>query len=162
MEKKIISLLEKQIKKLDAGEFDLEAWKSSAVALLSRIYGEKNQKSELISKLNIDYGSWALRDSKSTYNPMESCKKQGRELLEMSIDEIKTFGVSSINQGENELTIANILEDELKVSQYKKIKNAIKSDSESDLIIEVSKLDETTKSNILAKTLKALDLKDNL
>lgn len=163
MEKKFISLIEKQIQKLDADGFDLEAWKSSSIALLTRIYGATDLKIEQISKLNIDYSSWALRDSESTYNPLESCKKQGREILEMCLDDIKNFGVPGQSLNESADIVVKILEDELKVSQYKSLnKTLAKSKNNDELLKEIAKWDDNSKHQILSNIFLKLGLKDNL
>lgn len=93
MPKKLISLLQKQIEKLKQPDFDLEAWKSATVALLSRIFGEGDSKVKQINELKIDYSSWALRDSNAKYKPVETCKKKGQAILEAAIDEIESFGL---------------------------------------------------------------------
>lgn len=93
MKEKYIQLLEKQIEKLTATDFDLEAWKSSAISALSRIYGSNDPKIRQIENLKIDYSSWTLRDSSSKYNPVEACKRKGREILKTAIEEIELFGL---------------------------------------------------------------------
>ncbi len=95
MEEKYHKLLDKQIAKLSANDFDLEAWKSSAGYVLSIIFGPEDAKIKEIEKLKIDYSSWALRDSPSDYKPIETCKKMGREILEIAKDEIDLIGVRS-------------------------------------------------------------------
>ncbi len=134
MEEKLISLLKKQIEKLSEEDFDLEAWKASAVALLARIYGEKDLKVEKISKLQIDYSSWALRDAKSNYNPLESCRKQGRELLLLSIDELENFGLPK--QNESSATLFKVLESELKGSQMKELKEVLCKESDKEKAVK--------------------------
>lgn len=93
MKKQVIKLLEKQIEKLEQPDFDLEAWKSATIAVLSRIFGESDGKVKQITDLKIDYSSWALRDSNAKYKPVETCKKKGHAILEAAIDEIETFGI---------------------------------------------------------------------
>jgi len=44
MAEKYVKLLRSQVKKLDVDDFDLEAWKSSTVSLLTRIFGEDDGK----------------------------------------------------------------------------------------------------------------------
>lgn len=93
MEKQLIKILENQLEKLSDPDFDLEAWKSSACSALDRVYGKGNDRSAEIQSLRIDYSSWALRDSNSKYQPKESTKKHGKEVIQSVIDEIKVFGV---------------------------------------------------------------------
>lgn len=92
MKSQYIKLLKKQISKLDDEKFDLEAWKSSAIAVLSRIFGKNDMRTEQIENLKIDYSSWALRDSSSTYKPVETAKNMGKEILNTAIEEIEIFG----------------------------------------------------------------------
>ena len=87
-----IKLLEKQISKLAEKDFDLEAWKSSTIHLLSMLFSADDPKIKEIIGLKIDYGSWALRDSGSDYKPLESCKKKGKEILEIAKDELDLLG----------------------------------------------------------------------
>lgn len=89
MKNEYTPLLKKQIKKLDAPDFDLEAWKVSTQLLLNNIYGAFDPKTITIRDLRIDYSSTMLRDSNADYKPLETCKKKGREVLELAIDELE-------------------------------------------------------------------------
>ncbi|MEQ8531325.1 MAG: hypothetical protein RIB86_05720, partial [Imperialibacter sp.] len=91
--KKLIAVFKKLEDKLNEKEFDLEAWKASAVSLFSRTFGATDPKIKQIHDLKIDYSSWALRDAPSTYHPLDSCKKLGREVVLSAIDEIELFGL---------------------------------------------------------------------
>lgn len=93
MDKKFIKLLNNQIKKLGSEDFDLEAWKSSTISVLSRVFGKDDARIIQINGLKIDYSSWALRDSTSKYKPVETCKRKGKEILITAIEEIETFGL---------------------------------------------------------------------
>ncbi|MEL7002508.1 MAG: hypothetical protein AAFN93_07205 [Bacteroidota bacterium] len=115
MEEKYLKLIDKQIEKLAAKDFDLDAWKSSASHVLSLIFGADDPKIKEIEKLKIDYSSWALRDSSSTYKPVETCKKMGREIMEMAKDEIELLGVN-IQPNKHQ----DILKKVLSNSQYEK------------------------------------------
>ena len=92
MKSQYIKLLKKQISKLEEETFDLEAWKTSAITVLERIFGENDPRAKQIDNLKIDYSSWALRDSSSKYKPVETAKLKGREVLNTAIDEIEIFG----------------------------------------------------------------------
>lgn len=106
------ALLKKQIKKLDSPDFDLEAWKVSTQLLLSNMYGAFDQKTLTIRDLKIDYSSTMLRDSNADYKPMETCKKKGREVLELVIDELEMVIVPDselkqlIHSGDKEALLA--------------------------------------------------------
>jgi len=93
MKDQFILLLKKQIDKLDLDDFDLEAWKTSAITVLHRIFGESDPRSRQIEQLKIDYSSWMLRDSNSHYKPVETAKRKGKEVINMAIEEIEIFGV---------------------------------------------------------------------
>ena len=84
-----IPLLKKQIKKLDDPGFDLEAWKVSTQLLLGQAFGKYDEKTITIRDLKIDYSSSMLRDSNANYQPVETCKRKGREVLELAIDELE-------------------------------------------------------------------------
>ncbi len=92
MKSQYIRLLKKQIQKLEDENFDLEAWKTSAITVLHRIFGESDLRAKQIENLKIDYSSWALRDSNSNYKPVETAKLKGKEVLNTAIDEIEIFG----------------------------------------------------------------------
>lgn len=167
MLEKYLKLLQNQVEKLKSDDFDLDAWKSSATSILSRIFGSGDPRIKQIDNLKIDYGSWALRDAKASYNPLETCKKKGREIIETSIYELENFGLPG-EEGEGESADQNILiqvlEDELKGSQLKEIKKIIASDSKPDQKIKTlkNKLDsfnKDTNTSILASILVKKDLK---
>lgn len=92
MKSKYIKLLKKQIEKLDNPDFDLEAWKTSAITVLHRIFGETDTRAKQIDQLKIDYSSWMLRDSNSNYKPIETAKLIGREIIKTAVEEIEIFG----------------------------------------------------------------------
>ena len=88
MKKQHIQLLNKQIDKLNAADFDLEAWKVATQLLLGQLFGKYDEKTITIRDLKIDYSSTMLRDSNSNYQPMETCKRKGRAVLELAIDQL--------------------------------------------------------------------------
>jgi len=158
------AILKKQLTKLEDDNFDLEAWKSSSIALLSRLFGPSDPKVKQIENLRIDYGSWALRDASSRYNPVKSCKKVGKEIIEASIDELEAFGPTETKQSQE---IIQLLENELKVSQLKSIKGILKSkNSKEEKVREiVKKLNTFPKhlaSNLLSKILITLNINEHL
>lgn len=120
--KNAIEVLQSQIEKLDAKEFELNAWKNFTILLLERIFGKNTKKTEAINRIKYDQGSWVLRDETGYANSMEACKKLGREILTESILELETFGApedapDSISFG----IIDNALRDELTGSQIREI-----------------------------------------
>ena len=124
--KKSIEVLEGQIQKLDAKDFDLNAWKNFTILLLERIFGIQTKKIEAIEKIKYDQGSWVLRDETGYTNSIEACKNLGREVLEESIVELNTFGLPQ--ESPNTIPFETILiamKDELTGSQFREIKNAV-------------------------------------
>ena len=159
---KPIAVLKKQLAKLDNENFDLEAWKSSSSVFLSRLFGDKDTKVKQIQGLKIDYGSWALRDASSSYNPVISCKKQGREIIEAAINELETFGLPETSSDTS--VIMQALEGHLKVSQLKALNKVLAGDkSEEDknkeLIKMISSWDKDAPIHILSEILLAKELK---
>lgn len=93
MKEKLIKLLENQIAKLEEDDFDLEAWKSSTISVLSRVFEKDDPRIQQIDELRIDYSSWMLRDSNSKYKPIEHSKRKGKEILRTAVEEIEVFGL---------------------------------------------------------------------
>jgi len=151
---KEIELLNKQVEKLNRKDFDLEAWKEYTIVIIGRIFGESSHKINLIRNIEYEHSSWSLRDT-SGQSAIESCKKLGREILEASIAELENFGVprSSENSGVKLVEIINeALQDELKGSQYKELKqimNASIPAEEKRIVIAEKLISYDTESGIL-------------
>ncbi len=142
---KQIDLLQKQIQKLELKGMDLEAWKSSTIVLLERIFGENNQRVKHIDAIKYDYSSWSLRDASGSVSQLDSCKKRGKEILEACINELENFGLPEnvLKEQESFNIIINALEEELTVSQYRDIKKIITADMDIEEKKQV--LDEALK-----------------
>ena len=124
--KKSIQVLEGQIEKLEAKDFDLNAWKNFTTLLLERIFGRQSKKIEAIQKIKYDQGSWVLRDETGYTNSIEACKKLGREVLEEAIVELDTFGLPQESPDNIPFdTLLTALKDELTGSQFREIVKAI-------------------------------------
>jgi hypothetical protein len=102
-----IELLQKRIDGLGENDYVLEVWKNGTALLLTRIFGEGNSYSKEAEALKVDYSSWSLRDATSEYNPKETCKRLGREILEMAIAELQI----SSQEEDARLTITDMLQD---------------------------------------------------
>jgi hypothetical protein len=124
-----VKLLQAQLEKLKARDFDLDAWKKATIIILERIFGENNQKIHQIESIEYDYSSWSLRDTTGSNTYLESCKKLGREILQASIDELETLGLPQTSETPDEFfqVISNALRDELKGSQYREISQILAS-----------------------------------
>lgn len=169
--KKEIKLLQKQVDKLVAEDFDLEAWKSGAIIILERLFGVENQKIMQIEKIKYDQSSWALREAKGSKNMMETCKKQCREILHISIDELENFGlpdeVVEAHAAPFKTTIVQALENELKIGQYREVVRIIDSDKKmqekrKELIDTLNTYGHDFTDNILASILLADQTKQYL
>lgn len=113
MKEKYIKLLDKQGAKLSLDDFDLDAWKISTTHLFTIIFGGKDPKIREINDLRIDNSSWTLRDSGPRNNPIESCKRKGKEILDIAKDEIELLGINN-----PQTSLDNKLKEVLTESQY--------------------------------------------
>ncbi len=163
MYKNEIKLLKGRIERLDAESFDLEAWKSATVVNLDRIFGPGNRKSAQIEKIRYEQSSWALRDAKGSNNLIDSCKKQGKEVLLAAIEELQFFGVPDEmikNQDPLKKVVLGALEQELKIAQMRELHVLLNSDiSASELkqqvIDKLNSFDHEIIPNVLAGILTA-------
>lgn len=171
MKEKEVKLLRKQIDKLDSEDFDLDAWKTGAVIVLERIFGGDNQKIRQIEKIKYDQSSWALREAKGSKNMMETCKKQGKEILEIAMDELQHFGLPEDVEEEKatpfKKVIVEALEEELKISQYRELVHLIDSDKKleekrKELIDALHNYGHDVADNVLASILLAESTKKYL
>lgn len=127
MIEKEVEFLREQIKKLEAKDFDLEAWKIYTINFLERIFGAESHKISQLKELKYDFSSWSLRDTSGTTG---SIKKKARVILESSINELETFGLpekSKTSEENNSEVLLNVFEDELKGSQFKRLKEILKN-----------------------------------
>ena len=118
-----MQLIQRLIEKVNQDDFELEAWKSGTITILHRVLGETTPHIKQIDTLKIDYSSWALRDSNSTYNPIETCKKKGKAILEAALDEIEILGVT---EKEKETTYTK-LATELKAEEIQSLQSEERS-----------------------------------
>ena len=109
MRQKYIQLLQEQLDKLDAPQFDLEAWKSATMAILMRIFGKEDEKARFIKNIRVEFGSWSLRDNYGSTNPMGTAIKQGKEILNSAIRELELFGLPG--EAEPTGTVQDLLSD---------------------------------------------------
>lgn len=143
MEKEI-QLLKKLIEKIDDKNFNLEAWKSSVMIILARIFGENSQKIRQIESIDYDYSSWSMRDT-SGIPYIETCKKLGRQILETSIMELETLGLPAMEYPRKGMfdiqSITEAFEEVLAASQFRELKALLKS-TEDDEVIRQNLIDK--------------------
>jgi len=159
MAQKEIELLQLQINKLEAKGFDLEAWKIFTISTLERIFGHNSHKIEQINSLKYDFSSWTLRD---TTGSQDSIKKKAKVIIESAINELNQFGLPDMKKNEEPTNlIAEILKDELKGSEYKRITKIIdenendetKSKHLTDLLDDI---DKKTKDQIILNLMRQI------
>lgn len=132
---KYVEVFRVQISKLEEDGFDLEAWKSGTIVLLARVFGADSSKISQVEKIKFDYGSWSLRDSSGSVDQMEACKKRCNGILEACITELEVLGVEEEFKEEKVSNsgiiqaLKSCIEEELKMSQYKKLLKVIKTKS---------------------------------
>lgn len=133
MAEKEISLLKKQLDRLDEKKFDLEAWKKQTSIFLERIFGKENSKLKLIQELHYDYSSWSLRDTAAAGKTKDKdpVKMQAREILQATITELESLGLPAPEKEHQKMWL--LLQDELTGKQVKEIEALLKSeDSEKE------------------------------
>ena len=130
MLKKEIKLLEQQIEKLGAPDFDFEAWKKYSVIILSRIFGSNDEKIKQLENIDFEFTSWSLRDASGNESYEEGSKKLATEVLKAAIDELNIYGMPNIDK-DNSVVIThellNIILDEFKGSQVKELSKILSS-----------------------------------
>ncbi|MCF6240641.1 MAG: hypothetical protein L3J74_04775 [Bacteroidales bacterium] len=154
---KEIKLLEEQIKQIDDKDFDLEAWKILTVNILERIFGKHSYKIKQVEELKYDYSSWAMRDSSGSH---DSIKKKAKVILESAILEIQQFGLPDKKEQPTNI-IAEVLKDELKGSEYKRIMAILSEEKDEDekskLLFELlNDIDAETKNQIIFRLMQEL------
>ncbi len=152
MKENYIKLLNRRIENLDSDDFDLEAWKGGTVSVIERVFGENDPRIRKINDLKIDYSSWALRDATSTYNPTETCKKKGKEILNTLIEEIDLLGVIKEKPSTGE-----VLKKSLSDKANKRISELIKA-SDAEALLKLLKAE---KKDDLASALRDVLLSKN-
>jgi len=131
MLEKYVALIGRQIDQLDKESFDLEAWKRATVIMLGRVFGDASTKISEIEKIRFDYGSWSLRDASGSNDQMDSCKIQGRVILEACIAELEILGLEDEEESPNkkDSPLIESIQDELKMSEYKELIKILKTKS---------------------------------
>jgi len=130
MVKKEIELLNLQIKKLDADDFDFESWKKYSIIILARIFGNKDQKIKQLENIDFEFSSWSLRDASGNESYEEGSKKLAAEVLKAAIDELNIFGLPKRHNEDSETNTKEILKiilDEFTGTQVKKLTKILTS-----------------------------------
>ncbi|MEO1053630.1 MAG: hypothetical protein AAFX87_23545 [Bacteroidota bacterium] len=164
MVEKYIKMLRGQIDKLEAEGFDLEAWKSSAISILARIFGEKDPKVKQIADIKIEFNSWSLRDVRASYKPLDSCKKRGKEIIDIAIEELENFGLPKESLSD-QAVFYSVLEQELTGKQFKDIKSIIEDIDDPEkrrtkLLEKLKKLNAETSAKIIAGLLGIQEIEE--
>ena len=138
---KEVKLLQELLVKLDADNFELDAWKMHTVIIFDRIFGKDTLKIKQIEDIKYDYSSWSLRDNSGTISNIDACKTKAKEIIHASIHELESLGApdkqraSLIKSNDSFIETTEIIkqfEDELKVSQLKELKLILSSKDKPD------------------------------
>jgi len=129
MVKKEIKLLEQQIEKLNSPDFDFEAWKKYSIIILSRIFGNNDEKIIQLNNIDFEFNSWSLRDASGNESYEEGSKKLATEVLKAAIDELNIYGMPNLDMNRDTITneLLDIILDEFKGSQVKELSNILSS-----------------------------------
>lgn len=155
-----IKMLQEQIDKLEQKDFDLKSWKIYTNSILERIFGEGNRKIRQIEELRYDFGSWSLRDASGAKKNKDTVRSMAREILEAAISELHNFGLpeqeGSTEEEADFSFVHEALQDELKGSQYKAIRNILEAnvseeEKRSDLKEVLKSLEHDALLNILTE-----------
>lgn len=170
---KEIEILEQQISKLSNPQFDIEAWKSSTNIILSRIFGPNYEGIKSINKIQHQAGGIFFGDNSTSWDNVETCKKQGREILDACIQELRAFGIPEkiaskdgihITLTQNQHQTVNIdllvsaLKDELTGAQLKEVKDIMNTkepaeEKRTTLVSKLKSFGTDVASNVLANIL---------
>jgi len=162
MAQKEIKLLEQQIARLSAKDFNLDSWKNYTLIILSKIFGSGNEMSRRIEQIDFKFNSWSLRDASGNESYEEGKKRQVKEILQAAIDELTIFGLPKKEDdalSENQIKeLLNFVLDELKgtqVRQLKKIITSTSSDEEKRRLVNelISEVGDNTAFDILTNML---------
>jgi len=150
-----IEMLVKQKEEISEKDFNLEAWKSTTATLISTIFGKDDPRILTVEKLKIDYGSWALRDATSKYDPVTTCKRIAGDLMDLCVKELK-----ALKDGDQSF-ILEILGDHLTGSQMKEIKSILTDKDEKIRKSALLKVLQNYKAPKLAQILGTVLLSSN-
>lgn len=146
MVNKEIKLLEQQIEKLSAPDFDFDAWKKFSLIILSRVFGSDDAKIKQLENIDFEFTSWSLRDASGNESYEEGSKKLATEVLKAAIDELNIYGMPNIDKDNSDKTtreLLNIILDEFKGSQVKELSKILSSrDSKAEKKRRVKELIE--------------------
>jgi hypothetical protein len=96
---KNIELINNQIDKLKIQGINIDAWKSSTIILLTRIFGDNYRGINEIESIKLQTGGI----NNTIWNNLETCKKQGEEILKSCIIELENFIDESNMKSENKI-----------------------------------------------------------
>ena len=156
MAEKEILLLKDQIEKLYQKKFELEAWKSSTLILIERIFGKDDLKLKMINSLKYDYSSWNMRNTAATgkTSNIDPVLMQAEEIMQAAIAELQTIGLP-VNIKEKH-KLLELLSEELTGKHFKELELLIKNDDtdkEAKIAEILNSLDKEKLVSILVKLL---------
>lgn len=169
MTDKIISSF-KEIETPNIGsEHDLRSWKSKAINIIIRVYGENSKQEQSIDAIN--FRSYVGLRGTSAGNNGKHCEKEAHEIINGFINDISTFGMPdkkesknqginiSLNQNQNQTVNVNIIwetiKDELTGKQAKEIEEIVNGNDEPEskkkkIFNKITSFGSDVASNIVA------------
>ncbi len=144
MDKKKIEILEALIQDLGQKNVDFDAWRVKTSLLLKKIFGNDDEKVELINNLHYDYSSWSLRDGfgGKQHDPV---KDQAREILEAAKLELQLGETKPDEQ-------SGIIKEKISGEEYQRLTSLLENNpTEQELTEYFSNIAPAIKDAILAK-----------
>ncbi|MCF8363228.1 MAG: hypothetical protein K9G70_11465 [Prolixibacteraceae bacterium] len=144
MDKKKIEILEALIQDLGQKNVDFDAWRVKTSLLLKKIFGNDDEKVELINNLHYDYSSWSLRDGfgGKQHDPV---KDQAREILEAAKLELQLGEAKPDDQ-------SGIIKEKISGEEYQRLTSLLENKpTEQELTEYFSNIAPAIKDAILAK-----------
>ncbi|MDA3818719.1 MAG: hypothetical protein PF486_15165 [Prolixibacteraceae bacterium] len=144
MDNKKIEILQTLLQDMNKKNFDFEAWRIKTSLLLKRIFGNDDEKVELINNLHYDHSSWSLRDGfgGKQHDPV---KEQAREILEAAKLELQLGDTKPDNSD-------SVIKGNLSNENYQRLASLLENNStEQELTEYFSNIAPAIKNAILAK-----------
>ncbi len=128
-------IIQERIDALSQKNFKFDAWKTATLILLERIFGPDSRKISMIEKLDYEYNSWSLRDSKGSASSLDTCREQAKAILEAALLELDGLGSPAKQKASavGSKVIKEALEENLRVKDYKRLLEIIKSEETKEV-----------------------------
>ncbi|UOE37007.1 hypothetical protein [Chryseobacterium oryzae] len=150
-------------------EYDLRSWKSKAINIIIRVYGENSKQEKSID--GIKFTTYISINGAGGGNNGKHCEKEAQEIIKGFISDIANFGIPdkketqnsginiSLNQSQNQTVNVNIIwetiKDELTGKQAKEIEEIVNGNDEPEskknkIFEKIKSFGSDVASNIIA------------